>query len=139
MVDAKSLGDEHYLAVTTFRRTGTPVTTPVCVVPLADNEIGFYTASDSGKAKRLAHTPRVVMQASDWRGTPKPGSTPVEGTARIDRGADHARIMRLVTAKYPIETRLSRVAFTLIQLLKRKPRTVADSGVIVTLKSETPS
>lgn len=132
-----SLGDEHYIAVTTFRRNGTPVSTPVCVVPLGENEIGFYTASDSGKAKRLAHTPRVVVQASDWRGEPKPGSSPIEGTARIDRGADHARLMRLVTAKYPIETRLSRFVFTLLQLLKRKPRTVADSGVIVTLEPET--
>ncbi len=45
--------------------------------------------------------------------------------------------MRLVTAKYPIETRLSRFVFALIQMLKRKPRTVADSGVIVILKPET--
>ena len=130
------MGDERYVAVTTFRRTGTPVSTPVCVVSLGENEIGFYTASDSGKAKRLAHTPRAVLQASDWRGKPKPGSAPVEGTARIDRGTDHARIMRLITAKYPIETRLSRFVFTLIQLVKRKPRTVADSGVVVTLKPE---
>lgn len=102
------------------------------MVPLGENEIGFYTASDSGKAKRLAHTPRVLVQASDWRGQPKPGSSPIEGTARIDRGADHARVMRLVSKKYPVETRLSRFAFTLIQRLQRKPRTVADSGVIVT-------
>ena len=51
-----SLADEKYLALTTFKRDGTPVTTAVWAAPLDDGKIGFWTSSASGKAKRLAHT-----------------------------------------------------------------------------------
>ena len=53
------LDDEKYILLTTFRRDGTPVSTPVWAVDLGDARIGFWTSSGSGKAKRLAHTDRV--------------------------------------------------------------------------------
>jgi PPOX class probable F420-dependent enzyme len=53
--------EERCLLLTTFRRNGTPVATPVWVVALDDATAGFYTSSGSGKAKRLAHTSRVTV------------------------------------------------------------------------------
>lgn len=47
---AMSLGDEKYLALTTFKRDGTPVTTPVWAAPIDEGKIGFWTSSGSGKA-----------------------------------------------------------------------------------------
>ena len=71
------LGDEKYILLTTFKRDGTAVPTPVWSVPLGDHEIGFWTSSGSGKAKRLAHTDRVTVQPCDGRGKPHDGSEPV--------------------------------------------------------------
>jgi PPOX class probable F420-dependent enzyme len=56
-----ALGDEKYMRLTTFRRDGRPVATPVWVVKLDGDRIGFWTSSGSGKAKRLAHTARVTV------------------------------------------------------------------------------
>ena len=74
------LADGKYMALTTFRRTGEPVTSPVWVVPVEDGRVGFWTAMGSGKTKRLAHTPRVVVQHSDARGRVTAGSIPLEGS-----------------------------------------------------------
>lgn len=63
-----TLDDERYILVSTFRRDGTPVATPVSVVKLDDATIGFWTSSGSGKAKRLAHTARVTVAPCDARG-----------------------------------------------------------------------
>ena len=63
-----SLSDEKYLALTTFRRSGEGVVTPVWVAPLSDGRIGFWTADGSGKTKRMRHTSRVTVQASDGAG-----------------------------------------------------------------------
>ena len=56
-----SLADEKYIALTTFKRDGTPVTTPVWAAALDGGKIGFWTSSASGKAKRLAHTSKVTV------------------------------------------------------------------------------
>jgi hypothetical protein len=40
-----SLADEKYLALTTFKRDGTAVTSPVWAAPLSDGKIGFWTSS----------------------------------------------------------------------------------------------
>ncbi len=83
-----SLADEKYIAFTTFKRDGTPVTTPTWAVPVGDDKIGFWTSSGSGKAKRLAHTSKVVVQPSNARGVVKPGTTPIEATAVLVTGPE---------------------------------------------------
>ena len=45
--------------LTTFRRGGEAVGTPLSIA-VAGDKAYFVTASDSGKAGRLAHTPRVT-------------------------------------------------------------------------------
>src|ERR1700677_2269565 len=102
-----ALRDEKYMRLTTFRRDGTPVSTPVWVVALENGKIGFYTSSASGKAKRLAHTPRVTVQASDARGRVTPGSQPAEATARLVTGAEYDEIQALVKTKYGFMTKLT--------------------------------
>jgi len=46
-----SLIDEKYMLLKTFRRDGTPVSTPVWLADLGDSETGFWTSSASGKVK----------------------------------------------------------------------------------------
>ena len=74
-----------YMALTTFRRTGEPVTSPVWVVPVDDGRVGFWTSMGSGKTKRMAHTARVVVQPSDARGRVTDGSSALQGTAEMVR------------------------------------------------------
>src|SRR5579862_9172454 len=95
-----ALSDEKYMLLTTFRRDGTPVSSPVWVVPLDGPKVGFWTSSGSGKAKRLAHTARVTVQPCDGRGRVKPGTSPIEATARLVSGAEFEAIRERVVAKY---------------------------------------
>jgi uncharacterized protein len=64
------LATSKYCSLTTYKRDGTPVATPVNVVVNGDVAY-FRTWNTSGKAKRLRHTPRVELQPSGPRGKPK--------------------------------------------------------------------
>lgn len=127
-----ALENEKYILLTTFRRDGTPVSTPVWIVPLERGTFGFTTSSGSGKAKRLAHTSHVTVQASDVRGRTKPGSSPIDATALIVRGADHARIKAKVKSKYGFMTNITRFLGALGGIVKRKPIPYGDLGVVIT-------
>jgi PPOX class probable F420-dependent enzyme len=56
-----------YVSLTTFRRTGVPVSTPVWAAPDGDTLV-IWTRADSGKVKRLRHTSRVTVAPCDIRG-----------------------------------------------------------------------
>jgi PPOX class probable F420-dependent enzyme len=126
------LENEKYILLTTFRRDGTPVSTPVWIVMLDRGTFGFTTSSGSGKAKRLAHTSRVIVQPSDARGRTKRGSSPMEATALIVSGSDYAVIKAKVKEKYGIVTYITRFLGFVGGLIKRKPIPYADLGVVVT-------
>jgi uncharacterized protein len=128
-----ALADEKYMLLTTFRRDGRAVATPVWVVPLDAGEVGFWTSSGSGKAKRLTHTSRVTVQPCDGRGRPKQGSAPVDARARLVAGPELEVIRERVVAKYGVMTKVANVLGTLLQMLKRKRIPYGDRGVIVTL------
>jgi uncharacterized protein len=126
------LSDEKYVLFTTYRRNGTPVKTPVWVVELDRQNLGFYTSSQSGKAKRLAHTDRVVLQPCDARGRIKAGSVPVNGTARLVEGPELEDIRSRVVAKYGFGTKIAKAYGITSGLLKGKRTPYADRGVVIT-------
>jgi PPOX class probable F420-dependent enzyme len=127
-----ALSDEKYILLTTFKRDGTAVPSPVWAVPLDGGTIGFYTSSGSGKAKRLAHTTRVTVQPCDARGKIKAGSTPVEATARVVSGPELEAIRAKVVAKYGFMTKLTKFLNQVGGRIKRKPIPYADRGVVIT-------
>ncbi len=128
-----SLGDEKYLALTTFKRDGTPVTTAVWAAPIDDNKIGFWTSSGSGKAKRLAHTSKVIVQPSDARGRVKSGTSPVEATAELVTGPQLEGISAKIRAKYGVMCSITKFLNTVGGTLKRKKIPYGDRGVLITL------
>ncbi|MGD1050644.1 MAG: PPOX class F420-dependent oxidoreductase [Solirubrobacteraceae bacterium] len=134
-----ALGDEKYIRVTTFRRDGTPVATPVWAVKLDGERIGFWTSSGSGKAKRLAHTARVTVQPSDARGRVKPGSAAVDATASLVTGAELEEIRRRVVAKYGAMTKVTKFLGTVVGVLRGKRIPYGDRGVVITLTPSSPS
>lgn len=104
------LAAAKYVQLTTFRRTGEGVATPVWFAPSVDDPTLFAVISvdATGKTKRLAHTKRVELRACDIRGRVEEGTPTYAGTARVVRnsaGVGHAR--RSVVAKYGLPARLS--------------------------------
>src|SRR5512141_213966 len=104
------LASAKYVALTTFRRTGAPVTTPVWFAASLD-EPGLFaviTVDDTGKTKRLAHTETVDLQAGDMRGRVVPGAPVFHGTATVVRDAGAvASVRRAIVAKYGFPARFS--------------------------------
>jgi PPOX class probable F420-dependent enzyme len=99
MSDIERLGRGSYLLVTTFRKDGTPVPTPVWVGRDGD-ELIVWTQSKAGKVKRVRNNPTVELAACDARGRSR-GET-VKGTARIldDEATERGR--RVLRKKYGI-------------------------------------
>lgn len=128
-----ALTDEKYLLLTTFRRDGTAVATPVWVVPLDGGSFGMWTSSGSGKAKRLAHTDRVLVQPCNARGKVTDGSAPQEGTARLVSGPEYAAIVEKVKAKYGFMTKITHLLGTIGGIVKGKRIPYGDRGVVITL------
>jgi PPOX class probable F420-dependent enzyme len=62
-----ALSASEYMLLTTFRRDGRAVATPVHIVAEADRAY-FRTWDVSGKAKRLRHTPAVEVAPCSSRG-----------------------------------------------------------------------
>jgi len=82
-----ALGDEKYISLTTFRRDGTAVATPVWAVKLDDERIGFWTSSGRERPSDL-RTPRVTVSPCDARGRVRAGAEAVDATARLVTGAE---------------------------------------------------
>jgi uncharacterized protein len=128
---------EKYVSLTTFKRDGTPVATPVWCVPVDGATFGFWTSSGSGKAKRLAHTDRVVAQPCDNRGRLKTGTTPEDGRARLVTGPELEAIRTRVVAKYGFFTKVTKLFNSIGNLVKRRHNAYGDRGVVVTLGAPT--
>ncbi|MEU0072782.1 PPOX class F420-dependent oxidoreductase [Streptomyces sp. NPDC006332] len=119
------LGSGKYLLVTSFRRNGTSVATPVWVVRDGDT-LGVWTVADSWKVKRIRARGDVLVGPCDVRGNPTGDQLPA--TAEITDAATTARYRELLARKYGILGRLS--------LLGSKLRRGLDGtvGIRVTLE-----
>jgi PPOX class probable F420-dependent enzyme len=132
MLGAVALENERYMQLTTFRRDGRAVSTPVWLVHLPGGEIGFSTGGESGKAKRLRHTARVTVQACDRRGSTVSGPV-LEGRARLVSGAELAPIRAQIKAKYGAMAIALGVAESVASRVGAKRFGSERVGVIVTL------
>ncbi|MCY1143810.1 PPOX class F420-dependent oxidoreductase [Actinoplanes sp. Pm04-4] len=97
MATLEQLGSAKYVLLTTFRKDGSPVATPVWVLPDGDG-VAIWTESRSYKVKRVRNNPRVTVAACDFRGNVR-GET-VEGTARIASDAERDHYAKVLGRKY---------------------------------------
>lgn len=65
-----ALAGERYVRLSTFRKTGKPVPTPVWFARVGEN-LYVVTGRNTGKAKRIRNNPDVAIAPSDFRGRPK--------------------------------------------------------------------
>ncbi|MET9379125.1 PPOX class F420-dependent oxidoreductase [Streptomyces sp. NPDC003035] len=89
----------RYVSLTTFRRNGTGVATPVWYAMEGD-VLYAWTRSDSWKVKRLRNDPRVVVAVCDVRGKVAEGAARVEGSGRLLEGQELRRVRKLLARKY---------------------------------------
>ncbi|MFE9043920.1 PPOX class F420-dependent oxidoreductase [Streptomyces sp. NPDC007818] len=93
----------RYVLLTTFRRDGRAVPTPVWVMRDGDC-LAVWSAADAGKVKRIRNGGRVTVAPCDWRGTPK--GEPVPGIADLPADQDTAHYLDLMKRKYGLVARL---------------------------------
>ncbi|WP_189309156.1 PPOX class F420-dependent oxidoreductase [Streptomyces brasiliensis] len=98
------LGGGKYLLVTSYRKDGTPVATPVWVVR-DGGSLGVWTAADSWKVKRIRRRGEVLVAPCDVRGRPTGDAVPA--TAEICDPATAARYRGLIARKYGVMGRLT--------------------------------
>ncbi len=81
-------GKGHTTIVTSFRRNGMGVSSPVGTVASQD-KLYFMTAADTWKVKRLTNNPRVIVAPGTYAG--KVLGPAIEGTARRLTGSELKR------------------------------------------------
>ncbi|MFF4245656.1 PPOX class F420-dependent oxidoreductase [Streptomyces sp. NPDC001822] len=87
----------EYVSLTTYRKDGTPVATPVWAA--ADEGVLYvWTRTDSWKVKRLRNDSRVLVTVCDVRGRIAEGAPSAEGAARL-LDHDGTRAVRTLLAR----------------------------------------
>lgn len=100
----EQLGAGKYLLVTTFKKDGTGVPTPVWVV--RDGQaLGIWTVAESWKVKRIRNRADVLVGPCDLRGNPT--GNQVAATAEICDAATADEYRALLRRKYGLIGRLS--------------------------------
>lgn len=118
------LAREEFVLLTTFRRDGRPVPTPVWIAE-ADGRLVISTPDGTGKLKRLRHTPRTTLQACSRSGKLVPGSTAVEATAHVSRDWQVRRAAEAaLLGKYRWQWRVAVVVARLASRGRASPRPV---------------
>jgi PPOX class probable F420-dependent enzyme len=112
--------DEKYVSISTKKRSGEVVSTPVWIVGLAGGRTGFVTDADSGKVKRIANFADVTVQPCDSRGRVREGSEPVAATASIVRGADADPFGAALRAKYGLMVPLIDAGYKVRNVVTRR-------------------
>jgi PPOX class probable F420-dependent enzyme len=102
------------VALTTFRRDGTPVSTPVSLAVNGDRAV-FRSAEKTGKVGRLRHDERTSVAPATLSGKPTGPSLP--GRARRLEGAAEVDARRLLRSKHP---GLHGVVVPLVHHLRRR-------------------
>ncbi|RDG37076.1 PPOX class F420-dependent oxidoreductase [Streptomyces corynorhini] len=120
----------RYLSLTTYRKDGTGVATPVWHA-VEGGELYIWTRSDSWKVKRIRNNGKVLVAACDVRGRIAPGAASAEGTARLLDGAGLAKARTLLAAKYTWQFWLTDWPAMVVRRGKR-PHT----GIAVTLGAD---
>lgn len=105
-----------YISLTTFKKDGTPVATPVWLTREGDS-LYVITDANSWKAKRLRNSDRAEVAPCDMRGTVSGPSTPARATLLDEAGT--ARVNKMINAKYGLMAKAFGIRGTVNRLLRR--------------------
>jgi PPOX class probable F420-dependent enzyme len=118
MTVVDEIGRSRYISLTTYRKDGTAVATPVWHV-VNGGELLVVSDAEAWKVKRIRKNSHVVVTVCGIRGTIAPGAPSAEGTARLLNEEDTKTGRTLLARKYF----LSRMGnwFTKVLRLRRRP------------------
>lgn len=102
-MDLATLAAAKYLSLTTFRKDGTPVATPVWLVREGE-ELRVTTQASSAKVKRIRNNPEVLLAPCDMRGRLK--GDQVAGRAVLQDPEQTVRTTELIRKRYGLMGRL---------------------------------
>ena len=125
----KALESHSYARLTTYRRSGEPVPTPVWFAFLGDH-VCVFTDVESGKVKRIRNNPRVRLAPSNFRGRPR--GEEVGAEARVLDGGERETADRVLREKYGWRYRLVQAVIALLGKSARRAflelRPLTDKG-----------
>lgn len=104
MTDLDRLAGHKYVSLTTYRKDGTPVATPLWVVRDGD-ALAVWTPTGSWKIRRIRRDPRCEVAPCDFRG--RLTGDPVPGRAEVMSAEGTARVRRLIRHKYGLSGHLT--------------------------------
>lgn len=96
----EQLRDEPYIRLTTFRKSGKAVPTPIWFTA-DDSSLYVWTPRDSGKVKRIRAGSPVELVASDFGGKNTHGPR-FTGKAQLMDDPGSERVRRMIIGKYGI-------------------------------------
>ena len=121
-----AISDEPYINLTTFRKSGEAVPTPVWFAQdMTSGIIYVETGKNVGKVKRIRHTATVTIAPCTWSGKTK--GDVLAGRAHVVR--DTAEIYRAKGAlhrKYGLTRQLFYSALALLTLIRRQEKDELD-------------
>ncbi|WP_299024267.1 PPOX class F420-dependent oxidoreductase [uncultured Thermanaerothrix sp.] len=121
----------QYINLTTFRRNGQAVATPVWFVALNDR-LYVMTNVNSGKAKRIRANGKALVAPSDVRGRPLGEFWPARA-----RPIDDAQLLQEVEAAFDRKYRWQRRIIRLVAGLRA--RSTGDPSYVIELELLPPS
>ncbi|HEY3711416.1 MAG TPA: PPOX class F420-dependent oxidoreductase [Amycolatopsis sp.] len=123
--ELERLSAEKYVVLTTFRRDGRAVPSPVWAARDGDDLV-IWSERNTGKVKRIRNGGRVEVQACDVRGKQTHGAK-ATGTARLldDEGSE--RVRRAIARGYGV---VGQVMMFFSRLRGGSQRTI---GIAITL------
>lgn len=92
-----ALAGHRYVRLSTFRKSGEAVPTPVWIARVGEN-LYVTTGRNTGKAKRIRNNPDVALAPSDFRGRPK--GRDVRAVARLTDERKGGAADRALRGKY---------------------------------------
>ena len=121
---------EKFVSLTTFRRSGAAVPTPVWVAPTdVDGVLVVTTPSGSGKVKRLRNNPDVELRPCTRRGEVADGAPVALGRVELVTTADEVRAAHSpLAAKYGL-------AFKAVMLAERVIRRASPDRTVLRIRS----
>jgi uncharacterized protein len=131
-VELDALFPGRYLSVTSFKRDGTGIATPVWFV--SDGRRLFaLTDLHSAKVRRMRRNPRVLVASC------RPGGkllgAPIPARAEVLTGtADLDRVQRLLRDRYKLSYRLTMLFYRLGRRLRGEPSVADGAALAITVE-----
>lgn len=126
--EVERLARGKYLSLTTYKKDGTAVATPVWVTRDGDDLV-VITDAGSGKAKRIRNNGRVDLAPCDARGRITGPS--IGGHARLTDSTGTDRIAAQIKRKYGLQ-------YTAIGLLEKLRRREGSGSVGIRIDIDSP-